>query len=90
MRDYGDYVPGSVPTHEEQGVRALSLLCVVAQEIDELRDHSAATHLGDQKVPLQLIMGKTRHKSPRSVTPTPRPRGCLMSAVTVQPRRCTG
>jgi integrase len=32
----------------------------------ELR-HSAATHLGDQKVPLQLIMAKTRHKSPRTV-----------------------
>ena len=31
----------------------------------ELR-HSAATHLGDQKVPLQLIMAKTRHKSPRT------------------------
>jgi integrase len=29
--------------------------------------HSAATHLGDQKVPLQLIMAKTRHKSPRTV-----------------------
>ncbi|MGH2901066.1 MAG: tyrosine-type recombinase/integrase [Solirubrobacteraceae bacterium] len=28
--------------------------------------HSAATHLGDQKVPLQLIMAKTRHKSPRT------------------------
>jgi hypothetical protein len=28
---------------------------------------SAATHLGDQKVPLQLIMAKTRHKSPRTV-----------------------
>jgi hypothetical protein len=24
------------------------------------------THLGDQKVPLQLIMAKTRHKSPRT------------------------
>ncbi|MDP1847889.1 MAG: site-specific integrase [Solirubrobacteraceae bacterium] len=28
--------------------------------------HSAATHLGNQKVPLQLIMAKTRHKSPRT------------------------
>lgn len=28
--------------------------------------HSAATHLGDHKVPLQLIMAKTRHKSPRT------------------------
>src|ERR1035437_9865717 len=37
--------------------------------------HSAATHLGDQKVPLQLIMAKTRHKSPRTamryVNPSP-------------------
>ncbi|MEU4580168.1 tyrosine-type recombinase/integrase [Nonomuraea sp. NPDC023979] len=29
--------------------------------------HSAATHLGDAEVPLQLIMGKTRHKNPRTV-----------------------
>jgi integrase len=28
--------------------------------------HSAATHLGDRKVPLQVIMAKTRHKSPRT------------------------
>src|SRR5580692_8309351 len=35
-------------------------------ELRQLR-HSAATHLGDQKVPLQLIMAKTRHKSPRTV-----------------------
>jgi integrase len=34
-------------------------------QLHQLR-HSAATHLGDQKVPLQLIMAKTRHKSPRS------------------------
>lgn len=34
-------------------------------ELHQLR-HSAATHLGDQKVPLQLIMVKTRHKSPRT------------------------
>jgi len=34
-------------------------------ELHQLR-HSAATHLGDQKVPLQLIMAKTRHKSPRT------------------------
>ena len=28
--------------------------------------HSAATHLGVKSVPLQLIMAKTRHKSPRT------------------------
>jgi len=28
--------------------------------------HSAATHLGDKEVPLQLMMAKTRHKSPRT------------------------
>lgn len=32
-------------------------------ELHQLR-HSAATHLGDQGVPLQLIMAKTRHRSP--------------------------
>src|SRR5437764_511619 len=35
-------------------------------DLHQLR-HSAATHLGGQKVPLQLIMAKTRHKSPRTV-----------------------
>lgn len=28
--------------------------------------HSAAAHLGDQQVPLQLSMAKIRHKSPRT------------------------
>src|SRR5947207_904870 len=27
--------------------------------------HSAATHLGEQGIPLQLIMAKTRHRNPR-------------------------
>lgn len=34
-------------------------------ELHQLR-HSAATHLGEQNVPLQLIMAKTRHRSPRT------------------------
>ncbi|MGO9752484.1 MAG: tyrosine-type recombinase/integrase [Solirubrobacteraceae bacterium] len=28
--------------------------------------HSATTHIGEKKVPLQLIMAKTRHRSPRT------------------------
>ncbi|MEU7749871.1 hypothetical protein [Nonomuraea sp. NPDC049158] len=34
-------------------------------DLHQLR-HSAATHLGEAEVPLQLIMGKTRHKNPRT------------------------
>ncbi len=34
-------------------------------ELHQLR-HSAATHLGEQGVPLQLIMAKTRHRNPRT------------------------
>ncbi|MGW2156990.1 tyrosine-type recombinase/integrase [Nonomuraea sp. NPDC001699] len=34
-------------------------------DLHQLR-HSAATHLGDAEVPLRLIMGKTRHKNPRT------------------------
>ncbi|MFG6201131.1 hypothetical protein [Nonomuraea sp. JJY05] len=34
-------------------------------DLHQLR-HSAATHLGDAEIPLQLIMGKTRHKNPRT------------------------
>jgi len=35
--------------------------------------HSAATHLGEQKVPLQLIMAKTRHRNPRTAMRYTRP-----------------
>ncbi len=34
-------------------------------ELHQLR-HSAATHLGERGIPLQLIMAKTRHKNPRT------------------------
>ena len=34
-------------------------------DLHQLR-HSAATHLSDAEIPLQLIMGKTRHKNPRT------------------------
>ncbi len=34
-------------------------------ELHQLR-HSAATHLGEAGVPLQLIMAKTRHRNPRT------------------------
>lgn len=44
--------------------------------------HSAATHLGDQKVPLQLIMAKTRHRSPRTVMRYVRPGDAAMAEVT--------
>jgi hypothetical protein len=35
-------------------------------ELHQLR-HSAATHLGDKGVPLQLILAKTWHRNPRTV-----------------------
>ncbi|WP_327116988.1 site-specific integrase [Nocardia sp. NBC_01730] len=35
--------------------------------------HSAATHLGDAKTPLQLIMAKTRHRNPRTAMRYVRP-----------------
>ncbi|MEV0201762.1 tyrosine-type recombinase/integrase [Nonomuraea sp. NPDC050691] len=45
-------------------------------DLHQLR-HSAATHLGDAEVPLQLIMGKTRHKTPAppcaTSNPAPKP-----------------
>ena len=34
-------------------------------QLHQLR-HSAATHLGAQGIPLQLIMAKTRHRNPRT------------------------
>jgi integrase len=50
-------------------------------ELHQLR-HSAATHLGDQKVPLQLIMAKTRHKSPRTAMRYVRPGDAAVAEVT--------
>ncbi|MFG2088517.1 tyrosine-type recombinase/integrase [Spirillospora sp. NPDC048824] len=52
--------------------------------------HSAATHLGEQKVPLQLIMAKTRHKNPRTAMRYTRPGGEAVAEVTgflAPPRR---
>ena len=50
-------------------------------ELHQLR-HSVATHLGDQKVPLQLIMAKTRHKSPRTVMRYVKPGDAAVAEVT--------
>ena len=36
-------------------------------DVDVITFDPPGTHLGDQQVPLQLIMTKTRHKSPRYV-----------------------
>ncbi|MER5326259.1 tyrosine-type recombinase/integrase [Streptosporangium roseum] len=52
--------------------------------------HSAATHLGEQKVPLQLIMAKTRHKNPRTAMRYTRPGGeavAEITAILAPPRR---
>ncbi|MEV2273812.1 tyrosine-type recombinase/integrase [Nonomuraea africana] len=52
--------------------------------------HSAATHLGDAEVPLQLIMAKTRHKNPRTAMRYTRPGSEAIAAVTehlAPPRR---
>ena len=50
-------------------------------ELHQLR-HSAATHLGNQKVPLQLIMAKTRHKSPRTAMRYVKPGDAAVAEVT--------
>jgi integrase len=50
-------------------------------ELHQLR-HSAATHLGDQKVPLQLTMAKTRHKSARTVMRYVKPGDAAVAEVT--------
>ncbi len=52
--------------------------------------HSAATHLGEKKVPLQLIMAKTRHRSPRTAMRYVHPSPAAVAEVTEllnQPRR---
>jgi integrase len=52
--------------------------------------HSAATHLGNAKVPLHLIMAKTRHKNPRTAMRYVRPGGEAIAEITgilAPPRR---
>lgn len=44
--------------------------------------HSAATHLGEQKVPLQLIMAKTRHRNPRTAMRYTRPGSEAVAEIT--------
>jgi integrase len=58
-------------------------------ELHQLR-HSAATHLGEQGVPLQLIMAKTRHRNPRTAMRYVRPGADAVAEVTAllePPRR---
>ncbi|WP_433257532.1 tyrosine-type recombinase/integrase [Streptosporangium sp. CA-135522] len=50
-------------------------------DLHQLR-HSAATHLGDAKVPLQLIMAKTRHKNPRTAMRYVKPGGEAVAEIT--------
>lgn len=50
-------------------------------ELHQLR-HSAATHLGEAKVPLQLIMAKTRHKNPRTAMRYIKPGGEAIAEIT--------
>ena len=60
-------------------------------QLHQLR-HSAATHLGEQHVPLQLIMAKTRHRNPRTVMRYVQPGGEAVAEVTelLEPPRRRG
>ncbi|MEV7010859.1 hypothetical protein [Streptosporangium sp. NPDC051022] len=59
-------------------------------DLHQLR-HSAATHLGEAEVLLQLIMGKTRHKNPRTAMRYVKPGAEAIAKVTevLAPRRRT-
>ncbi|MGP3937256.1 tyrosine-type recombinase/integrase [Nonomuraea sp. KM88] len=59
-------------------------------DLHQLR-HSAATHLGEADVPLQLIMGKTRHKNPRTAMRyvNPGPEAIAKVTEVLAPRRRT-
>ena len=59
-------------------------------DLHQLR-HSAATHLGEANVGLQLIMAKTRHRNPRTAMRYVKPGGVAVAEVTelldIAPRR---
>jgi 23S rRNA A2030 N6-methylase RlmJ len=71
--------------------RAIVLLDKYAGlDLYQLR-HSAATHLGEAEVPLQLIMGKTRHRNLRTAMRYVKPGAEAIAKVTevLAPRRRT-
>jgi integrase len=58
-------------------------------QLHQLR-HSAATHLGEQGIPLQLIMAKTRHRNPGGAMRYVRPGAEAVAEITAllePPRR---
>jgi hypothetical protein len=58
-------------------------------QLHQLR-HSAAPHLGEQGIPLQLIMAKTRHRNPRTAMRYVRPGAEAVAEITAllePPRR---
>ncbi|MEV0387718.1 hypothetical protein [Nonomuraea sp. NPDC050643] len=59
-------------------------------DLHQLR-HNAATHLGDAEVPLQPIMGKIRHKNPRTAMRHVKPGAEAIAKATeiLAPRRRT-
>ena len=60
-------------------------------QLHQLR-HSAATHLGEQGIPLQLIMAKTRHRNPRTAMRYVRPGAEAVAEITglLEPPRRRG
>jgi integrase len=61
-----------------------------AEDICPQLRHSAATHLGDAKTPLHLIMAKTRHRNPRTAMRYVRPGSEAIAEITgilAPPRR---
>jgi hypothetical protein len=84
----GENLTGEEYTDRWNGIRARVLFKKYTAtatsggpELRQLR-RSAATHLGDQKVPLQLIMAKTRHRSPRTVMRYVKPGDAAVAEVT--------
>ena len=60
-------------------------------QLHQLR-HSAATHLGEKGIPLQLIMAKTRHRNPRTAMRYVRPGAEAVAEITglLEPPRRRG
>ena len=71
--------------------QASSIATRMLMNTDSARtSHSAATHLGEQGIPLQLIMAKTRHRNPRTAMRYVRPGAEAVAEITAllePPRR---
>jgi len=89
--DPNHYTNPTTRIADAQAYWASSIATRMPMNTDSARTrHTAATHLGEQGIPLQLIMAKTRHRNPRTAMRYVRPGAEAVAEITAllePPRR---